>query len=161
MKNENTNKFRKTSGILSIAFFIATLLLEIIRQILPPHTIMPTTTDGIITVFRSIFFVIFALSFTVFLFLVLRNRCGKVKAVFFTLYSDCLLGFFIGLLITMLASSQNSASFGITPLESIYYYFLGIFVMLISVSLTLIGMIAYVILQAITTRKIKKHEQSS
>ena len=158
MKNENIIRLRKTSGISAFVFLAATLIIEILRQILPPHTLMPTRTEGIITVFRNIVFVLFALAFTVFLFLVFKNRFGKVRAIFYTLYSDCLIGFLIGVLITTLSGSNNSAAFGITPIESIYYYFLGLLVMIISVSITLIGMIAYAILMGIIHRKIKKHQ---
>ncbi len=155
------NKIKKTSGILSLAFFILSLLIEIIRQTLPPHTYIPTTVEKIISVLGNIVFFCFVFSITVFLFLTFKNRFGKIKAIFYTLYSDCLLGFLVGILITTLASSQDSASFGITPLESIYYYLIGLRVMVVAVALTLAGMIVYPILQGIVSRKMKKHQRNS
>lgn len=160
----NGNGFSKKANhyfhpILSLVLLAVTLVIEILRQTVPPHTVMPTSTEGIITVFRNIAFVFFALFFTVFLFLTFKNRFGKIRAVFYTLYSDCLIGFFIGVLITVLAGSQNSAAFGITPLESIYYYFLGLLVMTISVFLILIGILAYAIIMGIIDRKLKKHQR--
>ncbi len=161
MKSENVIKLNKISGILSLIFLVVTLAFEILRQTVPPHTALPTASEGMITVFRNIAFVPFALSFTVLLFLIFKNRFGNVKAVFYTLYSDCFMGFLIGMLITMLAGSNNPAAFGITPLESIYYYFLGTFIMLISVLIILIGMIAYAIMLSIKAHKLKKHRPNS
>lgn len=152
---------KKASGILSSVFLGLTLMIEIIRQIVPIHTVMPTATEEIISVIGNITFALFFLSFTVFLFITFKNRSGKMKAVFYTLYSDCIIGFLVGSIIMTLAGSQDSASFGITPLESIYYYFVGLSVMVISVALTLAGMIVYPILKGLTAKKIKKHQQSS
>ena len=163
-KSTGGNGFLKNSNryfhsILSLVLLAVTIVLEIMRQTVPTYSVMPTRTEGIITVMRNIVFVFFALSFTVLLFLLFGKRFGKVKAVFYTIYSDCLIGLFIGVLITVLAGSQNPAAFGITPLESIYYYFLGLFVMAISVSLILIGMLAYAVCMGIMSRKLKKHQK--
>ena len=97
--------------------------------------------------------------FTVFLFLILKKRFGKLKAVFYTLYSDCILGFLVGVLITLLAGAQDPTVFGITPIASIYYYFIGLLVMTISVALVLVGMLTYAILSGIHERKLKKHQR--
>lgn len=161
MKNKDINKLKKISGILSLGAFLMTLFVEILRQTVPQYTILPTTTEGILTVLRNIFFAVFVFSFTAFLFFVFKDRFGKVKAVFYTLYCDCFFGFLVGMLITVIAGARNSASFGITPLESIYYYFVGLFVMAISVALILVGMISYAITMTIIARKNKKYQQNS
>lgn len=150
MTSENTVKVKKISGILSPIFLFLTLALEIFRQM---------TQNGIIVVFRTVFFVFFAVSFTVFLFLVFKKRFGKLKAVFYTLYSDCILGFLVGVLITLLAGAQDPTVFGMTPIASIYYYFIGLLVMTISVALVFVGMLTYAILSGIHERKLKKHQR--
>ncbi len=157
MENGKLNKRRISMRVLSLVFFASTFIVEILIQTLPKHTSIPQSTENILIIFRSIFLVCFAICFTLVLFPLFEKRFGKLKAVFFTIYSDCFIGFLIGILITTLAGSQNSISYGITPLESIYYYFLGIFVMLISVLIVLIGMITYAILQGVINRKMKKH----
>ncbi|MBR3965595.1 MAG: hypothetical protein IKJ91_00820 [Clostridia bacterium] len=158
MKNERKKLSSKTLFISAIIFFLATLIIEAMRQILPRYTAKPPITDGILTFIRSLTFIIFAITLNAVIFPLLRKRFGKMKAVFFTIYSDCAIGFIIGMIITTLAGSQNSAAFGMTPLESIYYYFLGTFIMLISVLIVFIGMITYGIWQTINARKMKTHQ---
>ncbi|MBQ8207894.1 MAG: hypothetical protein IJZ89_04075 [Clostridia bacterium] len=151
-------KIKKIAGAASLSALIIALLFEISRKIFPGMTNRPTALDYTLSVFRNAFLIILALAFTVFLFLLLKKRLGIIKAVFYTIYSDSLIGFFVGAVMMTLASMQNISAIGLTALESIYYYFLGIFIMVISAAIFVIGMIAFAVLRFISGLKEKKHQ---
>lgn len=153
-------KIKKTSWISSLAAFAISVILEIMRQYLPRHTARPTSTEFTLSSFRNLFLIILAVSFTAFIFLILKKRLGTRKAVFYTIYSDSLIGFFIGAIIMSVASLPNVTAVGMTPLESIYYYFLGIFIMLISAAVFLTAMIVFSIISTIIKFKEKKNEKA-
>lgn len=156
MKHEEIIK--KISAAVLLSSLAIYILLRSLSKIIPQMTETPTKTEYDLLSTANIFLIILGVSFTVFIFLLLKKKLGSLKAFFYTLYSDSLIGFLIGTVMMSIASMKNISAVGLTAMQSFYYYFLGIMIMAFSASAFLLGLIIFAVLRSIIAIKAKKHQ---
>lgn len=132
MKITNEKMLKKISGIGTLIFLALSIILEVIRKNIPPMTLTPTFYEHLFSILRNISLVFLAILFTVFIFLTLKRRLGILNAVFITLISDSFIAFLIGALIMVFSTLSGAGSLGMTAIESIYLYLLGMLTALVS-----------------------------
>lgn len=146
MNKETGFKIKKYAGFATPVALAFALITEYLRSILPQSSSTPTELDYKLTVWRNAFLIIMAICFTVFLFLIIKKRLGILKAVFYTILSDSLIVFALGTAMMLISSAKNITATGISAIESIYYYLLGIMIMIGSAAAFATALLIFLVL---------------
>lgn len=157
MKKLNEEKARKISRLSALAALVISILLEFASRFLPQFSKAPTSTEYTLTIFRNIFILILAVSFTVFLFLFLKKRLGVMKAAFYTVFADSLILFICGFVLMAFTQSITPSQSGMGSFESLYLYLLGLMTTVISAGIFVLAVIIFVFLRITLYIIGKKH----
>lgn len=132
MKKINEEKLKRVFGLGTLVFIILSILLEVLRKNIPAMTLTPTSYEYLFSTLRNISSIFLALFFTVFIFLVFKKRFGLLCSVFITLMADSFIAFAFGALLMMVSTVMSTNALGITAIESIYTYLLGMMTAIVS-----------------------------